>query len=78
MYTDGYDQSSIESHGIESINRLNDKQRKKKRRRKYSKGEKLFPKVDLQRGIQPKPDDYQLSLNPEFKRTKVATKRFSN
>lgn len=47
MYTDGYDQSSIESHGIESINRLNDKQRKKKRRRKYSKGEKLFPKVDL-------------------------------
>ena len=52
MYTDGYDQSSIESHEIESHNRLNDKQKKKKRRRKYSKGEKLFPKVDI-RGAQP-------------------------
>ena len=77
MYTDGYDQSSIESHEIESNNRLNDKQRKKKKRRKYSKGEKLFPKVDI-RGVQPQLDDYQLSQNPDFKRTKVATKRFSN
>ena len=77
MYTDGYDQSSIESHEIESNNRLNDKQRKKKKRRKYSKGEKLFPKVDICGG-QPQLDDYQLSQNPDFKRTKVATKRFLN